>query len=515
MVPAPRGPQSWTMTQTAHPTRSKPTHPRHNEAAFFTWVRRLGVPRLHGWLGGVCAGIAARIGIDPLVVRGMFVVAALLWPPTLIVYAVAWALLPSTDGHIILQRLGRGRFEPALIAILIMMALGLLSGIALWWVGIAFAPPSAYYLWEPLRYGPLSFLAVVLIAVAAVALAAWLVARAVRRARRRSPHANDTAMGPRELEPAAVVDDVGVIEVGAAAPLEPTVATDATDLEFAQWRAAHTQWRADHNAWRQQQADAEAAAREIARDEREASARAFAAEAAEHRRIRRATKPRASVVFVLAALGAALIAGAVTALAVAEPLVGAAAGILTAGTVSAAGMVVAGALRRRSGFLAFLTALFVACGVLTAAAVCVPDLRWGSTAIAAIGTEEQHYLQPFGETTIHVFGVSDDSFEAAPIVVRKGTGDTTIYVTAGSTLDLRATLDDGTVDYAYVASGSDESQPLTSGDVAAQPGPGDARVYVDSFESPGTNPERVTTVPVRIDQRSGSIHVVIETLTEE
>ena len=79
---------------------------------FFDWMRGLGVVRSDGWLGGVCAGIAYRLGIDPLIVRGIVVVAGILGVPVLLLYAAAWALLPDRDGRIHLQRLFEGEFEP-------------------------------------------------------------------------------------------------------------------------------------------------------------------------------------------------------------------------------------------------------------------------------------------------------------------------------------------------------------------------------------------------------------------
>lgn len=50
-------------------------------------------------LGGVCAGIAARLDVDPLVVRAPVVVLGLLSGGTaLLAYLLAWALIPAGDG---------------------------------------------------------------------------------------------------------------------------------------------------------------------------------------------------------------------------------------------------------------------------------------------------------------------------------------------------------------------------------------------------------------------------------
>src|SRR5437870_9069049 len=50
------------------------------------------------WLGGVCAGLAAGLGLPALVVRAVFVVLTLTsGPGVVLLYAVAWALLPPVD----------------------------------------------------------------------------------------------------------------------------------------------------------------------------------------------------------------------------------------------------------------------------------------------------------------------------------------------------------------------------------------------------------------------------------
>lgn len=49
-------------------------------------------------LAGVCAGIAARWGLDVTLVRITLVVLALLSGVGLVIYAAAWLLTPSTDG---------------------------------------------------------------------------------------------------------------------------------------------------------------------------------------------------------------------------------------------------------------------------------------------------------------------------------------------------------------------------------------------------------------------------------
>ena len=49
-------------------------------------------------LGGVCAGIAARMGVDPLWVRLAFVAGATAGGLGVAVYALAWAAIPVGEG---------------------------------------------------------------------------------------------------------------------------------------------------------------------------------------------------------------------------------------------------------------------------------------------------------------------------------------------------------------------------------------------------------------------------------
>ena len=112
---------------------------------FFDWMRGLGVVRADGWLGGVCAGIAYRLGIDPLIVRGIVVVAGILGVPVLLLYAAAWALLPDRDGRIHLQRLFEGDFEPPMVAIGVLLLLSLLPWASgFWWAGGPFRDVPAW-----------------------------------------------------------------------------------------------------------------------------------------------------------------------------------------------------------------------------------------------------------------------------------------------------------------------------------------------------------------------------------
>lgn len=75
---------------------------------FFNWIRRSQIVRSDSrWIGGVCAGIADRIGWDRSVVRVIMVVLGL-FGAGLAAYAVAWLLLPDAHDEILFERIIHG-----------------------------------------------------------------------------------------------------------------------------------------------------------------------------------------------------------------------------------------------------------------------------------------------------------------------------------------------------------------------------------------------------------------------
>jgi len=111
-------------------------------AAFFDWVRSLGFVRGQDrWLAGVCGAIAARTGLDPLIVRGIAVVVAILGGPIFFLYAVGWALMPDQSGRSLVEQAVNQVFEPAMVAVgglLLLTFVPWMQGI--WWQG----PPEIW-----------------------------------------------------------------------------------------------------------------------------------------------------------------------------------------------------------------------------------------------------------------------------------------------------------------------------------------------------------------------------------
>ncbi|MEZ0163470.1 PspC domain-containing protein [Kineococcus sp. LSe6-4] len=65
-------------------------------ARFFATVRSSGVERTPDrWFAGVCGGVAQRLGVDPLLVRGVLVALTVVGGLGLAAYGVCWLLLPD------------------------------------------------------------------------------------------------------------------------------------------------------------------------------------------------------------------------------------------------------------------------------------------------------------------------------------------------------------------------------------------------------------------------------------
>ncbi|UKA48763.1 PspC domain-containing protein [Arthrobacter sp. FW305-123] len=102
--------------------------PAASQQNFFDWIRSQGIRRgPDRWIGGVASGVAHRFGIDPLIVRGIFIVLALFAGVGVLLYGVAWALLPEPDGRIHVQEAAAGRWSGGMTGALITTIIGLPS----------------------------------------------------------------------------------------------------------------------------------------------------------------------------------------------------------------------------------------------------------------------------------------------------------------------------------------------------------------------------------------------------
>jgi signal transduction histidine kinase len=92
--------------------------------------------RSEGWLGGVCAGIALRLGVDPVLVRLAFVVATAAGGIGIALYALGWLVIPAGAGNEGARRrlpTGRGAVEVALgTGLLLLSVLLTFRGLGIW-----------------------------------------------------------------------------------------------------------------------------------------------------------------------------------------------------------------------------------------------------------------------------------------------------------------------------------------------------------------------------------------------
>jgi len=475
-------PDTDTYTSTRRPNR------------FFDWIRDLRIVREPGWIGGVCAGVGARLGIDAIIVRGILVVLAIFGVPVLLAYAAAWLLLPDRRDEIHLERLLRGHPEPALIGIGVLVLLSMLpNGVPVWFFG--FNNPLYYYMF-PGSFGGFvlrAFWTVFVIALI-VAFVIWMSHRARRhdewmRKSRPASAAQSASAGTapaQEADPAAAAATTVTEPATApdstpdpegpessippsgrpAPPSEPPPAppADAGAEELAAWREQRAVWKREHDAWKQQQAESE---RQLLRAQAEEQRRQRQEQHAQWRRERaeRRKRTRSHPLFSLAAIGLALLLGAAVMLALGGGRWSSTAAItglaITLGVLGLA-IVVNGFLGRRSGGssgLAVLTAIaLIAITALSGVGGLLgprETVTWSPTASingVNFGYSQQRFVAN-GDVTLdlrgYFTGLSEDT-DAGAIRLTVGTGSVRVilpadeygYVSTHSALGTVRFLDD-------------------------------------------------------------------------
>ena len=286
-----------TKTTTPPPTSPAPTA----SARFFDWMRGLGITRQPGGIGGVCAGVAARLGIDPIIVRGIAVVAVVLGGPALLLYAAGWLLLPDAEDRIHLERVLRGEFYGAIAGIGALILLALLPISQGFWF-------SGPWFWDGPYWGVSVFRILWTLAVigGAIWLVIWLAVRANQR-----PTSWPTGAAPAG-NASAGKDADATAAPGAAVPEPVAPPAPPSDPEgLAAWKVQQAAWREEHAAWRAQQAEA---SRAVSLEQRRIRNEENAARRAEWER--RHLRTRSNPLYSALAIGVALVAGAATALTV-------------------------------------------------------------------------------------------------------------------------------------------------------------------------------------------------------
>ena len=157
---------------------------------FFDSLRGSGLMRTNErWIAGVAGGVAHRFDLDPTLVRCVWVVLSLFAGVGLVLYGLAWALLPEeSGGRIHLEEALSGRFNAGLAGAIGMTIIGMStfgSGfIPNWYVHEAGTAGIAAALW------PLFWLGLIVLAIV------FLIGSAQNRSANRK-----AARGPRGPQP--------------------------------------------------------------------------------------------------------------------------------------------------------------------------------------------------------------------------------------------------------------------------------------------------------------------------
>jgi len=418
---------------------------------FFAWMRSLNLTREPGWIGGVSAGIAARLGVDPLIVRGIIVVVAVLGGPALLLYAAAWLLLPDEHDKIHLEEVFKGRLDSPIAGIGALILLSMLPVTqGFWFAGSAFwgepfwAQSFGRALWTVVLLG----------------LIVWFVIWVARRSGRASnaptatPATTDARPDTIPQPPAAPNETtVAAIAPPGARPAAPSGTASAE--EFAAWRQQQAQWKAENDAFRARQASEQRAASMAAQAQ-------YRAEQAARRAVYNAhyARTRSNPLYSFIAIGLALVVGGtVTVLqgdGAIEPA-GVLAGLGATLAVLAVAIIVNGARGHRPGGAQGVAAIVLVPLLVAAILPHNPDISYTDDATyvprSENGASSDAYFTGVGDTVLDLRDYYDtplpDGYEGdlyGHITVVSGVGDVTVLVPDDAALSYSANIGSGRLD---------------------------------------------------------------------
>ncbi|MFC6708060.1 PspC domain-containing protein [Flexivirga alba] len=123
------------MTQQTSATQPPPPV-QHGDALdrLFAAARLFGVVRgaADKWFGGVCAGLARRWNVDPLIVRAGFLLATVLFGIGIPAYFLAWILLPDEAGEIVVEKAVRHGHASSIVLCVVAAAVSF-GGFGVFW----------------------------------------------------------------------------------------------------------------------------------------------------------------------------------------------------------------------------------------------------------------------------------------------------------------------------------------------------------------------------------------------
>lgn len=145
------------------PGASHPEPPRSGQERFFAWLRSLGIVRGNDrWFAGVAGGVAARAGIDPLIVRGIFVVLAIVSGAGVLLYLAGWLLLPDQSGRIHVEELLRGRASAGVIVAAVVLGVVVVIPVVIGLFSAVLGGPWNWGLWHAWGFGLPGWVGVIL-----------------------------------------------------------------------------------------------------------------------------------------------------------------------------------------------------------------------------------------------------------------------------------------------------------------------------------------------------------------
>jgi phage shock protein PspC (stress-responsive transcriptional regulator) len=432
---------------------------------FFAWMRSLGLTREPGWIGGVAEGIAQRLGVDPLIVRGVLVVVAVLGGPAFLLYAAGWLLLPDRDDKIHLEEVFKGRLDSPIAGIGALILLSMLpvtqgfwyAGSEFWgepfwgasfgralWTLVVLGATVWFVVWIARRSGTASNTATFSTPTDAAAPAPAQGASESSAPGAAAFVAGETVTGGTVAEsPASGPQPAEATAAPSARP--PAPAATATAEEFAAWRVQQAQWKAQNDAFRARQSSeqraASLAAHEQYRREREA-----------RRAIERAhlARTRSNPLYSFIAIGLALVAGGIATLTYAGGDVrpaGILAGLGTTLVVLAVAIIINGARGKRPGGAQGVAALVLVPLLVAAVLPHDPHISYTESARFAPhdepGWNREAYFVGAGDATLDLRDYFDGPRvpDAEPtgsdeVFLAVGTGTTVVYVPDDEYIDV-------------------------------------------------------------------------------
>lgn len=470
-------------------------HPDPPAGGFFTWIRGLGLARSGDrWFAGVAGGIAAKAGIDPLIIRGIFVVLTVLGGSGVLLYILGWLFLPDQTAKIHAEEIIRGRAATWVVVTAIIFVVLIIFPVLFGISGFGVSPTDGSWGWTP--WGVPDWISVMFSVfwwIAIIGGGIWLLVWAVNRKPQEPGSGSSSGQDPAS-DASTPPGATGTPGATFGAANAQTTEQPAGNQSFGNPDSyAHT-WTDQSGYW---------GAETTTRATTQATAQA---------ELQQARKLDAGQVIVSIAL--ALLAGGIAAIWAAggmtnwwqptnatDPARVLTFGLVAAVAVLALSIIVAGIRGRTTGWVGFLAA----CGIV---ALLV-------TSVFPSGAR----LQPFGTATVTCCDVGVDAGTAeGGLVVLAGNARLDLSELDGTTRNseyevwlaagnVRVQLPENhptIVNVQLLAGNIREERPATNDERLAQSGPFLSRTVTANLS--GADPDDISSVDIRVI--AGNVRVI-------